>query len=120
MLTHLAVGLLWHNRQANDATRIQLRAALDVGPVVSDPEGVSGQAIIHAARLLESPILKRQLADSAADLGVIVSTYVYDNVIAHESGPAGYQQVKLRVKESRMTAWMRLAGQSQLFSLRVS
>jgi hypothetical protein len=45
LLTHLAAGLFRHNDHATSATRFQLRVALDVGPVVSDPEGVSGQAI---------------------------------------------------------------------------
>jgi hypothetical protein len=115
LVTRLAAGLRRHNGQASEATRFQLRVALEVGPVDSDPEGVSGQAIIHAARLLEAPILKRQLTETTADLGFIVSRYVYDNVITHgtkgdRAGAAGYRQVRSKVKESRITGWMHLAG----------
>jgi hypothetical protein len=113
LLAHLAPGLARHNDQAGDATRFQLRVALDVGPVISDPEGVSGQAIIHAARLLDCPVLKRQLARDAADVGLIVSTHVHDNVILHHTGrvaPGKFQRVSFQGKESKITAWMYLAG----------
>jgi hypothetical protein len=114
LVTRLAAGLRRHNGQASEATRIQLRASLAVGPVDSDPEGVSGQAIIHAARLLDAPILKRQLAETAADLGFIVSRYVHDNVITHDTkGDLGYRQVRFQVKESRITGWMHLAGSNR-------
>ena len=92
---------------------MQLRVALNVGPVVSDPQGVSGEAIILAARLLEAPALKKALAKTAADLGVIVSPFIYDSVIKHAPGyvdPAQYHRLRFRVKESDVTAWMYLSG----------
>jgi CRP-like cAMP-binding protein len=109
----LATALADHNGRSADAVRIQLRVALHVGPVVSDPEGVSGESIILAARMLDAPVLKRQLAAEAADLGLIVSTYVYDTVVKHAraySDPAQYRQVRVRLKESRLNAWMCLRG----------
>ena len=66
--------------------RIQLRVALTVGPVVPDEDGISGEAIIEAARLLEAPESKRRLVDEQADLGVIVSAFLYDTVIKHGPG----------------------------------
>jgi cyclic nucleotide-binding protein len=123
LLTHLATGLFRHNDRATAATRFQLRVALDVGPVVSDPEGVSGQAIIHAARILDAPILKRLLAQTAAELGFIVSTYVYDNIITHHPGwigPADYQRVSFQGKESKITAWMHLVSRPADLSLLVA
>ncbi|HEX6469405.1 MAG TPA: cyclic nucleotide-binding domain-containing protein [Streptosporangiaceae bacterium] len=113
VLAHLVPGLARHNGQADEATRFQLRVALDVGPVISDPEGVSGQAIIHAARLLDCPVLKRHLARDAAHVGLIVSSHVHDNVIIHHTGravPGGFQRVTFQGKESRINAWMYLAG----------
>jgi CRP-like cAMP-binding protein len=104
----LVAGLAPHNHQASAALRIQLRVAIDVGPVVSDSEGVCSDAIIRAARLLEAPALKQRLGASSADLGFITSTFVYDAVIKHD--PAGFQQVKVQVKEAKLTAWMRLSG----------
>jgi class 3 adenylate cyclase len=66
----LATALAAHNEQATDAARMQLRVSLNVGPVISDHEGVCGESIILAARILEAPVLKRQLADGSADLGL--------------------------------------------------
>ena len=112
LLAQLAVGLRRHNQRATEATRIQLRVALNVGPVVSDPQGVSGEAIIFTARLLEAPALKKGLARMAADLGVIVSSFIYDSVIKHAPGfvdPDKYRHLRFRVKESNATAWMYLS-----------
>jgi hypothetical protein len=113
LLARLATALRRHNQQATQATRMQLRVALNVGPVVSDPQGVAGEAIILAVRILEAAVLKKELARSAADLGVIVSAFIYDSVIKHAPGyvdPAQYRQLRFRVKESSLTAWMYLAG----------
>jgi hypothetical protein len=113
LLTRLAAALRRYNQQATQATRMQLRVALNVGPVVSDPQGVSGEAIILAARLLEAPVLKKELARTAADLGVIVSPFIYDSVIKHAPGdvdPAQYRNLRFRAKESNVTAWMYLSG----------
>ncbi|WP_243774790.1 Crp/Fnr family transcriptional regulator [Actinomadura barringtoniae] len=115
MLARLAAGLRRHNRRASAATRIQLRAALHVGPVTRDARGVSGASIIQAARLLEAPVLKDRLAETTADLGFIASTFVYETVIQQGPGyvdPACYLPVEIRVKESALTAWMYLAGGS--------
>jgi class 3 adenylate cyclase len=113
LLTRLAAALRRYNQQATQATRMQLRVALNVGPVVSDPQGVSGEAIILSARLLEAPVLKKELAKTAADLGVIVSPFIYDSVIKHAPGyvdPAQYRHLRFRAKESNVTAWMYLSG----------
>ncbi|MFD0691755.1 cyclic nucleotide-binding domain-containing protein [Actinomadura fibrosa] len=113
IVSRLAVKLRAHNRRAGDAVRMQLRVALHVGPVVPDREGVSGEAVIQAARLLDAPVLKAGLADSDADLGFIVSDHVYDTVVRHASGtvdPLTYRKVKVRVKETRTRAWMYLAA----------
>lgn len=110
---HLAAGLREHNRAAGEARRLQLRAALHVGPVVSDAWGVTGEALIHAARMLDARKLRHRLAETSADLAFITSTFVHDNVIKHGTGglsPAGYEQVRFQVKESKITAWMRFSG----------
>jgi CRP-like cAMP-binding protein len=109
----LAVALRQHNHQASDAVRIQLRVALHVGPVTRDLTGMTGQAIIHTARLVESSVLKRHLKDTEADLGFIASAFVYDNVIRQRGEPmdaADFKRVRFRAKESTVTAWIYLAG----------
>jgi CRP-like cAMP-binding protein len=113
LLACLAAALEQHNRQATPATRIQLRVALHVGPVVSEPQGVSGEAIILASRIIEAAKLKKELARTGAQLGVIVSPFVYESVIKHSPGdvdPNQYRQLRFRVKESNLAAWMYLAA----------
>jgi CRP-like cAMP-binding protein len=115
LLLHVAARLKHHNHYASEAIRVQLRVALHVGPVVSDAEGVSGEAIILAARLMDAPTFKEQLAASAVDLGIIVSNFVYETVIKHGRGfinPADYSQVEMQVKESKFTAWIHLLDDS--------
>ncbi|TDC76537.1 cyclic nucleotide-binding domain-containing protein [Actinomadura sp. 7K507] len=116
LLSHLAKGLGRHNHRASEAVRIQLRAALHVGPVVSDAEGVTGDAIIYTARLLEASGLKRRLAEEGAPVGFITSQFVYDAFLRHGSGDAGgteYRRVDVQVKETRVSAWACLIGAGQ-------
>jgi hypothetical protein len=85
---------------------------VNVGPIVSDM-GVSGEAIIVVARLLEAPRFKEVIAASTASLGVIVSPFVYETVIRHGADLreiASYSQVPVEVKESDTIAWMKLYG----------
>ena len=52
--------------------------------------------------------------ETQADLGVIVSAYIYDNVIRqHDGQPRAatpYRKIRFRVKESALTAWIHLTG----------
>ena len=57
----LPAALEEHNRAHPDSARIQLRVAVNVGPVVTDTMGVSGEAIIITARLVEAPLLKEAM-----------------------------------------------------------
>ncbi|MFG2019162.1 cyclic nucleotide-binding domain-containing protein [Actinomadura geliboluensis] len=113
MIALLGARLRRHNHRSSEAVRIQLRVAVDVGPVVPDPPGLSGWTIINAARLLDAAPLRARLAATRADLGVIVSRFVHDSAIAH--GPlrvnAGeYEPVSCRVKETDIEGWIHLRG----------
>jgi hypothetical protein len=115
ILDNVVTLLRRYNSTATLTTRIQMRVALHVGPVVSDAYGVDGRAIIHAARLLDAPALRRHLAETGADLGFITSPFVYDTIIQPNPGPVGpvvYQQLKCRVKKQAFNAWMHLAQTS--------
>ncbi|MEU8343598.1 hypothetical protein SAMN05443665_104558 [Actinomadura meyerae] len=114
MLAHLAAGLRRHNRRADDATRLQLRVALDVGPVHHDPQdGVHGFAIIRTARMLNARVVKQRVAETGADLAFITSDFVYDSVITPAPGlvdPSRYSRVQVQVKETSLSAWLALEG----------
>ena len=111
-LLHVLPGELdRHNSSQREPARIQLRLAVNVGPVVSNAMGVSGEAIIVAARLLEAPDFKEALARSKDILGIIASPFIYEAIIQRSLDPsyaASYSPVPIQVKESRTTGWMKL------------
>jgi hypothetical protein len=106
----LPAALNEHNRAYHDSARIKLRVAINVGPVASDSMGVSGEAMIVTARLVESQLFREAVDTSGVSLGVIASTFIYENIIRHHRDLAGYSQVQVDVKESSMAAWMKLFG----------
>jgi Cyclic nucleotide-binding domain len=109
-LSEMSTALALHNSTQRESARFKLRLALNVGPVVSDV-GVSGEAIIVTARLVDAPDFKNALTRSSASLGLIVSPFVYETVVRHGAYPgeaAAYSQVRVEVKESETQAWIRL------------
>lgn len=98
-----------HNATHITAEQIELRIAVVVGPVVADAMGVSGEAIIRAARMLEAPAFKAAMAEHDSVLGVIASDFVYETAIKHGGAPldpADYVPVLVDVKESQLGAWL--------------
>lgn len=109
LVSWLDVGLRRHNRRASEATAIRLRVALHAGPVTRDREGLSGDAIIHAARMLDSAPLRDVLERSGADLAFMASDPVYTTAVRSDVGmldTASFRKVDLQVKESRISAWI--------------
>jgi class 3 adenylate cyclase len=114
LLAHLTYALSRHNARAEDGTRFQLRVALDVGPVESDAEGLTGQVINRTARLVDAPVLKKRLTAAGLDtcVGFIASDAVYNDVIKQHPGqldPASYQKVSWLAKGRRFTGWIKLS-----------
>jgi CRP-like cAMP-binding protein/tetratricopeptide (TPR) repeat protein len=113
LAAELADRLRQHNRRSSEVVRIQLRVALHVGPVGKDREGLTGPAVITTARILDAPVIKARLAAEQADLIFAVSGYVYDNVVRNCGGrvdPVLFEHVECQVKESHVSAWVRVAG----------
>jgi CRP-like cAMP-binding protein/tetratricopeptide (TPR) repeat protein len=113
LIPELASRLRQYNRRASEVVRIRLRVALHVGPVSRDAEGMNGEAIIVAARILDAPALKARLAADHADLMFAASDYVYDHVIRHCVGrvdSASFEHVDYEVKKIRVSAWVHMAG----------
>ena len=112
-LDRLPYELKSHNRTYSDALKIQIRTAVDVGPVVSDEIGLTGNAIIRAARFLDAPEFKQSVGEAHVSVGILASNFVYYNAIMQSNdliGADSYRQIRLKVKETSATAWMRLAG----------
>jgi len=113
LMAELAGRLRQYNRRASEVVRIQLRIALHVGPVGRDPEGLTGQAVIAAARIVDAPVIKARLAAEHADLIFAASDYVYDQVVRNCGGrvdPVAFEHMECQVKETRVSAWAHLAG----------
>lgn len=104
----LPAVLAEHNRAHYDPARIQLRVAINVGPIVSDIVGPSGEAIIVAARLIEAPLFKEAMRASDADLGIIAHSFIYETVIRQGRDLIGYSEVQVDVKEASLPAWVKL------------
>jgi len=115
LVAELADRLRQYNRRASEVVRIQLRVALHVGPVGKDAEGLTGQAVIAAARIVDAPAVKARLAAEQADLVFAVSEYVYDHVVRNCTGrvdPAAFEHMECQVKEMHVSAWVHLAGRA--------
>ena len=100
-----------HNATFHESARIRLRLAINVGPVTSDNVGISGDAIIRTARLIDAPALRNAMSADGAALGIIVSGFVYDTAIKNSTSwvhASEYKPVKVRVKESSFSGWLRL------------
>ena len=108
-LARLAAELKSYNRRSALSVQIRLKVAVHVGPVTTNESGLTGEALILAARLLDSAKLKRSMTQIGAQLGVIASNTIYDTVIK-DLDVDGYRKVRCTVKESRLVAWMQLTG----------
>lgn len=85
------------------------------GQVRFDDHGVAGQAIVHAFRLLEAPVLKAAFGATRSELSLVVSERVYDDVIRHAPGliePELYDDVTVAVKETLARAWVHVPGRT--------
>ncbi|MGO9783956.1 MAG: cyclic nucleotide-binding domain-containing protein [Streptosporangiaceae bacterium] len=100
-----------HNSIYGPGAHVQLRVALDVGPVTSDDLGVSGQVINNASRLLDAPALKNAIAADRANLGFIISDFIYQTAIRNGGGlsdPSAYTEVEVKVKEADLRGWVQV------------
>jgi hypothetical protein len=109
----LRAELRRYNEVSSGVAQIRLRVSLHMGQVHFDGPGIVGTAVNHVNRLLDAPLFKNALNASPAQLGLIVSPEVFNAVIRRGEGlidPDEYLPVEVQVKETRTTAWMRIAG----------
>ena len=105
-----------HNHVSRPAAGIQLRAAAHIGMMVHDGNGFVGSDVNLLFRMLEARALRRALAASGADLAMVVSGYVYRNLVCRYPSlvsPDAFQEVRFQVKRTRAQAWTYLPGGSQ-------
>ncbi|MEU4745644.1 hypothetical protein AB0G02_34985, partial [Actinosynnema sp. NPDC023658] len=106
----LARALREHNDTSPSAQRTRLRVAVHAGEVVFDGHGVTSTAVTTAFRLLDAAPVRRALAESPGLVAVVVSRWVFDEVVRHSTvlDPATFRPVPVEVKEVRDTAWIAL------------
>jgi hypothetical protein len=104
----LARALREHNRTSPVEQRIRLRMAIHAGEVAIDRHGVTSSAVNTAFRLLDASLLKSALAHSLGVLALIVSQWVFDEVVRQSVmvDPATFRPVWIRVKETDTMAWI--------------
>ncbi|MEU6037582.1 hypothetical protein ABZ801_19445 [Actinomadura sp. NPDC047616] len=106
---HLHAALRHHNQMSARAARLRLRLAVNAGYVHLDRHGAGGRALVHLHRLLDAPAFKTILDDHHADLGLITSDDLYQEIVCGGPGlidPAAFLQIDVAVKETRARAWM--------------
>ncbi|MDQ2588065.1 tetratricopeptide repeat protein [Saccharothrix yanglingensis] len=106
----LAEALRGHNDTNPAAQHVRLRVAVHAGEVVFDRHGVTSTAVTTAFRLLDAPPVKRALAGSPGLVALVVSRWMFDEVVRHSAvlDPATFRPVPVAVKEIRDTAWLAL------------
>ena len=112
--TALAALVARHNAGCTSAERMRLRVALHAGEIYHDAYGVAGAAINHAFRLADASALRSALDESPGVLALIVSDWLFDEVVRHDPAalPGMYRQVQVTVKETTTRGWVRIPGSS--------
>jgi Effector-associated domain 2 len=107
-------GLREHNSRYADGAQIRLRLSLHHGQVFFDEAGMSGEAIIHACRLLDSQPLRNALKRAHGPLALVVSDDFYRHVVRNEpaAAPDSYTRIDVTTKEGEVTAWIRVHGET--------
>jgi hypothetical protein len=103
-----------HNHVSCEAARLQLRAAVHIGPVEHDEHGLVGTGINLLFRMLEALPLKRALAESGADLALIVSDYVHSSLVRRhpDLDPGAFRTVRFQAKNTGAQAWIHLPSEA--------
>jgi hypothetical protein len=97
-----------HNHVFRDAAAIQLRTAAHIGPVDHDGHGFIGSDINLLFRMLNARPLKRALASSSAELALIISDYLYHNIVCRYPSlisPDAFQPVRFQDQHISTQAW---------------
>jgi class 3 adenylate cyclase len=105
-----------HNRIVTEPARMQLRAAIHIGPVYRDAHGLAGEDLNMVCRILDARPLRRALADSGAGLALVVSGHFYDTVIRRHpsiTGAAAFRPFRTTVKRTRVHAWIHMPGRTR-------
>jgi tetratricopeptide (TPR) repeat protein len=110
LLGRLTAAVSWHNARCAVPEQMRLRVALHAGEVYRDAHGVAGAAVNHTFRLADAPALRSALDASPGVLALIVSDWLFGEVVRHDPAaePGSYRQVQVIVKETAAAGWIRV------------
>lgn len=109
LVAEIRTRLRTYNKLASVAAQLRLRMAVHAGYVDLDEHGASGSAVIHLFRLLEAPALKAEFALDGGDFALIVSEYLFKEVVQHGPGliePTAFREIPVEVKETHDRGWI--------------
>jgi CRP-like cAMP-binding protein/class 3 adenylate cyclase len=117
VLVELPAALQQHNRDQGDS--LQLRVAVNVGPVSADGGGVPGEAVRIADRLLDNKDFIETMngRGEGTSLGIIISPFVYETVVHPNQDlteVTSYTTVPVKIMYSNTTAWVRWFSPDQV------
>ncbi|MFE9745931.1 hypothetical protein ACFYOT_13570 [Saccharothrix saharensis] len=97
-----------YNATRNEDAQIRLRMAITAGEVQYDEEGVVGDEVTLAFRLLDAKPLRDALDRSTASFALIVSDRIYADVVRPDPAmnPESFRPVHADVKEVHERAWL--------------
>lgn len=110
---HLAAALRRSNRDEDPRKRLRLRLALHFGPTMPEVNGFRGSGPVVVSRLCGCRPLRAALLGSGADLAVILSEQVFNDVIVQEHTSleaTDFRRVRVRDKEYDRDAWIIVPG----------
>lgn len=94
--------------------QVQLRLALHAGEVAEGSHGKVSKAVSATFRMLDAPEAKAAQKESKADLALITSDLIYEDVVSQDpaADPRSYRRIPVKVKvgEHAAWAWLRLLG----------
>ncbi|WP_410663386.1 hypothetical protein [Amycolatopsis sp. lyj-84] len=106
----LAQALRCRNAAVPLEQQTRLRIAVHAGEIAFDDHGATSTALITTFRLLDAAALKHALAGSPGTVALIVSRWIFDEVVRHSAllDAATFRSVPVAVKETQETAWIAL------------
>jgi hypothetical protein len=109
LIAQIRSALRAHNKTANFAAELRLRIAVHAGYVRFDAHGATGPHVIHLFRLVDAPSVKSEFATHGGDCVLVVSDYLYQEVVIAGPGlidPDAFKPIVIAIKETQCLAWI--------------
>jgi len=113
---HLRAGIRRHNHVSSEAGKMQLRAAMHVGPVDIDDHGLVSTDVTYLFRMLDARPLRKALDAPGTELAVAVSRWVHENIVLRHpslADPTRFTPLRARVKRTSVRGWLYVPGKDQ-------